>query len=287
MNMKPIHVLVITGYGINCQEETACAWELCGARALIAHLEDLVEGHVELRSFDAMVLPGGFSYGDHLGSGKALANKITHARLKEGRTLREEIMSFVDRGGHVLGICNGFQVLVKSGLLPGHGDIQECSLCQNMSGRFEDRWVRLKVSSRAAGGFLGGLESLFLPVRHGEGRFIARDASTLKRIEEEDLIVLQYAGSDGSPTMTYPENPNGSQLAIAGISDTTGRIIGIMPHPEAFLFPENHPYWTRLRETGTAMESDGLKFFRALSRKIQIQKGEITHDSESTDLCVR
>ena len=273
--MSRLRILVMTGYGINCQQETAHAFSLCGAEADIVHIEDIIGGMVSLADYQGLVIPGGFSYGDHLGSGKALANKISHARLGSGRTFLEEIGSFVDRGGHVLGICNGFQVLVKSGLLPGFSGQQEATLCQNSSARFEDRWVHLKINPRSCGGFLAGVESLFLPVRHGEGRFIPQDDSTGRRIAAENLIVMQYAGDDGQPAMAYPENPNGSHEAIAGISDATGHIIGIMPHPEAFLYAENHPRWSGIRElhrrNGTTPEEhgDGIIFFRALVNKIQ------------------
>jgi phosphoribosylformylglycinamidine synthase subunit PurQ / glutaminase len=272
--MEEIRSIVLTGYGINCQEETAHALLRCGSPAQIVHIDDLIGGRLELASFHLLVIPGGFSYGDHLGSGRALASRICHASLKSGKRLIDEVRTFVAGGGHILGICNGFQVLVKSGLLPALGEGQQVTLTGNKSGKFENRWVRLVLNGQAAGGAFASVERLYLPVRHGEGRFIG-PAPILEEVRRRNLVVMYYADDGGGATQEYPENPNGSMMAIAGICDLSGRVIGIMPHPEAFIYFENHPYWTRVarEEQGKGepvpTEGEGLLFFRALLQKIR------------------
>jgi len=277
--MELVKSLVITGYGINCQEETAYALSRAGSLPLIVHIDDLIGGAVLLTSFHLLVLPGGFSYGDHLGSGKALANRLCHASVRSGKRLIEEIRLFVAGGGHILGICNGFQVLVKSGLLPALGEGQEVTLTSNLSGIFEDRWVHLLVNRHSAGGAFSARERLFLPVRHGEGRFVA-SLQVLREMQRNNLILMQYTQGDGEVTEQYPGNPNGSRMSVAGICDVTGRVTGIMPHPEAFVHFENHPFWTRVarekRERGEAVpeDGDGLRFFEALGEKIRRRERE-------------
>ncbi len=258
--------LVLFGHGINCEEETAEAWRLAGAEARIAHVNDLVAGSLTLEGFDTLSLPGGFSFGDHLGSGLALARLLQHAR-PGGRSLVEQIRAFAAAGGFVLGICNGFQVLVKSGLLPdldADGKPQ-VSLIHNDSGRFEDRWVRLSPAANVAP-VSAGWGPLFLPVRHGEGKLLADDA-VLVRLKQEARVLFRYADAEGRPTDAYPQNPNGSADAIAGLCDASGRILGLMPHPEAFLSAWQHPFWTRLESLPEA--GDGLKIFSSIVSQLQ------------------
>ncbi|RSK46279.1 phosphoribosylformylglycinamidine synthase subunit PurQ [Hymenobacter perfusus] len=265
-NQQPVKALILTGFGINCEEEFAAAYRLVGAEATIVHLNQVLHGHVSIHDFDILNFPGGFSFGDDLGSGVVLANKLRYRRNAEGRTLLDDIREFVARGKYVLGICNGFQVLVKLGLLPDlSGTVTpEVTLTHNASGRYEDRWVKLKVNPTANTPFLKGLDALEVPVRHGEGRLIIQDAATRAAIEAGGLNCLSYTDFDGSPTDVYPFNPNGADLNCAGLTDTTGRVFGLMPHPEAFLSLYNHPDWARRKRQNPAIseEGDGLWLFR-------------------------
>ncbi len=250
-NVK-IRAIVTTGYGTNCEVEMAHAVRLGGADVVdIVHLSDLLDGSVRLADYQFLNLPGGFLDGDNLGAAQAGAHRLKYATIKgSDRRLIDEILEFVERGGLVLGICNGFQLLVKTGLLPGFdGDYTKrlVSLTYNDSGRFEDRWVTLTTNPDSPCIFTRGIDTLEVPVRHGEGKFVAKDDGVLERLKREGLIVFQYADpATLEATMAYPQNPNGSVEAIAGITDPTGRIFGLMPHPEAFTHRTNHPKWTRL-----------------------------------------
>lgn len=250
------NALVLTGYGINCDVETVHAFRLAGAEARRVHINDLIENKKLPEGFQILALPGGFSFGDDIASGKVLANKIKY-------NLREQLQEFLSQGKLIIGICNGFQVMVKMGLLPGfdgrYMDSQSITLTFNDSGRFEDRWICMKANPQSKCIFTIGIENLYLPVRHGEGRFVADSTETRRRLERNGHVALQYTGPDGRPTQEYPWNPNGSANAIAGICDETGRVFGMMPHPEAFLHRTNHPRWTReqLPEEGA-----GLAIFR-------------------------
>ncbi len=266
--MNPPRALVLTGFGINCEEELAAAWRLAGANARIAHLNEVFLGRVLLDDFQVVNLPGGFSFGDDLGSGKALANKLRYKRLPDGRSLLQALRRHRDRGGYLLGICNGFQVLVKLGLLPdsqGLGE-QEVTLTTNRSGRFEDRWVRCRVEPGTGTPFLRGQDLIELPVRHGEGRLLLRDDGVRQRILQGGLCCLRYCDAQGAPTCQYPLDPNGSDLHCAGLCDPSGRVLGMMPHPEAFLSLYNHPNWPALkrRDPGISEDGQGLTVFRSL-----------------------
>jgi phosphoribosylformylglycinamidine synthase I len=231
---------VVTGYGINADEELTLAFRMAGAGARRVHAGDLVADPGLLARFDILALPGGFSFGDHLGSGKVLAHLFR-------RSLRPAIEEFVGSGGLVIGICNGFQVLVKMGLLPNLSARwePEVSLVHNASGVFEDRWVRVAFDPASPCAWTRGVSPMDVPVRHGEGRFVAVER-VLTELEAAHLAAVRYVCRDGSAgPAAYPDNPNGSVDGIAGITDRTGRIFGLMPHPEAFLFRENHPEWTR------------------------------------------
>lgn len=254
--------LVLTGFGINCENETLSALKLAGAKhAEIVHISEIISGEKRLKNYQFIVFPGGFLDGDDLGSAKVQVNRFRHSlidRIK--RKLSDELMEFVEKDKLVLGICNGFQFMVKLGIIPminNNGFQQTATLTFNDSNRFEDRWVYLKVNQNSPCIFTNGISQLYLPVRHGEGKFVT-STKELSEIKKLNLYCLQYADEDGEPTMDYPLNPNGSMFSIAGISDKTGRLFGLMPHPEAFVFKTNHPNWTR-QEIG---EPDGLKIFK-------------------------
>jgi phosphoribosylformylglycinamidine synthase I len=265
-NEKRVQALILTGFGINCEEEFAAAYRLAGAEATIVHLNQVLHGQVSIHDYDILNFPGGFSFGDDQGSGVVLANKLRYRKKADGRTLLDDIKEFIARGKFVMGICNGFQVLVKLGLLPnlsGHVT-PEVTLTHNASGRYEDRWVRLKVNPNSHSPFLKGLDTLEVPVRHGEGRLIISGPDTRAEIEARALNCLAYTDYDGSPTDVYPFNPNGADLNCAGLTDTTGQVFGLMPHPEAFLSLYNHPDWARRKRAnpGLSEEGDGLRLFR-------------------------
>lgn len=242
--MINVKALVLAGYGLNCDNETAYALELAGASASRVHINSLIDGSVSLDDFQIMVFVGGFSWGDDHGAGV-----IQAVRLKTN--LGDKLLEFVDRGNLVLGICNGFQTLVNLGLLPGFaGDYKTRSIALtfNDCGNFRDSWVNLKVNSVSPCIFTKDMDYLELPIRHGEGKFYS-DESTLKRLVNSNQVAIQYSMLDGEiANSAFPYNPNGSVLDIAGICDPTGRIFGLMPHPEAYNHPTNHPNWTRRKE---------------------------------------
>jgi len=260
--------LIITGYGVNCEKEMALGYQLAGATATFAHINAVLQSKVNIFEYNIINFPGGFSFGDELGAAKALANKITFSKLKNGKTLREELVGFVHRNGYILGVCNGFQLLVRLGLLPNFSAEQEVSLAFNSSGKFEDRWVLHKINPLSPCVFTNGIDTIYLPVRHGEGKFCVKDSNILRQIQSENLDVLQYCDKEGKPTMDYPQNPNGSLESIGGICDRTGRIFGMMAHPEAFLLFYNHPKWTSIIKSGKpsvkglSQEGSGLAIFK-------------------------
>ncbi len=255
--VKP-RVLILRGPGTNCDEETAFAFEKAGARAARVHINRLLENQRLLEEYQILCIPGGFSYGDDIAAGKILANRIAHH-------LSEAWQAFHEAGKLILGICNGFQVLLKAGmLLPQEGPMgPPATLAWNDSGRFEDRWTRLKVVGNRCV-FLQGLDELYLPVAHAEGKFVARDQATLEHLDEGGYLVLRYRKSDGSSCedwskpIPYPDNPNGSMANVAGVCDGSGRIFGLMPHPERHIDPTQHPRWTR-GEAGPT--GDGMYIF--------------------------
>ncbi|MFP3982385.1 MAG: phosphoribosylformylglycinamidine synthase subunit PurQ [Desulfurivibrionaceae bacterium] len=271
--MLMVKAIVLTGFGTNCETEMAHACRLGGAEQVdIVHISELLNGEYSLDDYHFLNLPGGFLDGDDLGAAQAGAHRFNYAEVNPGgEPLRAQIMRFIEAGKLILGVCNGFQLLVKMGLLPGFDhryDQRLVSLTHNESGRFEDRWATLRVEENSPCVFTRGLSDLYYPVRHGEGRLVTRDQDTLNRLKDDNLIVLRYTDprSDNKPTMVYPYNPNGSPAAIAGICDPTGRIFGLMPHPEAFLYRTNHPRWTReeLSEEGQgiALFRNGINFIR-------------------------
>ncbi len=238
---KRVRALVLTGYGINCEQEMAHGYRLAGARVTIAHLSDVLEGDVNLDDFHILNFPGGFSFGDHLAAGRALADK-----LKVTRGFWSKLKKFVKDKKYIWGVCNGFQVMAKLGILPiieGKLGTSEFTLVSNDSGMFEDRWVRLRVNPKSPCIYTRNMTEIVLPCRHGEGKVVVRE-DLRDRLLEGNFVTLQYADEAGNPTETYPHNPNGSMAGIAGVCDASGRIFGLMPHPEAHLFFTNHPNWT-------------------------------------------
>ncbi len=263
--------LVLYGYGLNCDYETQFALERAGAEAVRVHTTELLENPASLWDYHLLAVPGGFSWGDDHGAGVILALRL---KLALGTVLKE----FIAAGRLVLGICNGFQVLVNLGLLPGFKGREGerlVALIPNDCGNFRDAWVHLKVlPSKCV--FTQGLELLELPIRHGEGKFYA-PREVLSELADGEQIVLKYATPSGAPAKgRFPENPNGSLLDIAGICDATGRVLGLMPHPEAHITSTQHPDWTLNAETWrrrgepySETEGAGLTFFKNAVRYLE------------------
>jgi len=234
---------ILTGFGINADVELAQAFRLAGAEANLLPVSSLVEEPWRLNDLQILAFPGGFSFGDHLGSGRVLALLIK-------QRLRDQLDEFTRKGGLILGVCNGFQTLVKLGILPNlKGDwTPETSLIGNDVGVFQDRWVGVSYNARNTSPWVKGLTDSDLPIRHGEGRFQVADAEVLKTLHRDNLVAVTYRGT----------NPNGAVDGIAGITDKTGRIFGLMPHPEAFVTRLNHPQWRRRADVGPL----GLEVFK-------------------------
>lgn len=251
--------LVLAGFGINCEIESKNALIFAGAKSVdIVHISELIDGKKRLKDYKLIVFPGGFLDGDDLGSAKVQVNRFKYAKIKDGKKrLIDDLIDFVAKDNLAIGICNGFQFMTKAGILPEPDFKQRATLTFNDSGKFEDRWVYLKVNKKSKCVFTDGLDGLYLPVRHGEGKFIC-DNDTLSKIIKENLVVLQYGDQNFNVTSEYPYNPNGSLNSIAGICDKSGRLFGLMPHPEAFIYKTNHPRWTR----ENIAEPDGLKIFK-------------------------
>lgn len=254
-------VAVLSGFGINCETETAAVFEMAGASADRIHVNHLVRGDSILSEYQILAIPGGFSFGDHLGSGRLLGN-----RLRFG--LREQVREFVKAGNPVIGICNGFQVLVKMGLLPGDKEVsltQTASLALNDSGQYENRWATLEFDPESPCVWTDGLERIRVPVRHGEGKFVTDNPSLMERWADAGQLVARYVDpedkypSSGDEILPYPTSPNQSWRNVAGVCDPSGLIFGLMPHPEA-----NHSTWlgaTWTREETTHGEGEGMPIF--------------------------
>jgi phosphoribosylformylglycinamidine synthase len=244
IGLRDIKALVLTGYGLNCDHETAYALKLAGADAVRIHINSLIDGSASLKDFQMLVFIGGFSWGDDHGAGV-----IQAVRLKNN--IGGQIIEFVEKGNLVLGICNGFQSLVNLGLLPGlehNYQRRSVALTFNDFGNFRDQWVTLKVNPASPCVFTRGIDQAELPVRHGEGKFFT-DETTLAKLWRNNQVSIQYALPDGElADGRFPFNPNGSISDIAGICDPTGRIFGLMPHPEGYNHWTNHPDWTRRKE---------------------------------------
>jgi len=269
---KTVRAIVIAGNGTNCEREVANACRLAGAECDIVHIAELLAGRVRLDDYHFLNLAGGFLDGDDLGSAKAGANRLHHAPVAgDGEHLAEQIRRFIAAGKLIMGVCNGFQLMVKMGLLPGlDGDYrtQRTTLTFNDGGRFEDRWVYLKVDPESPCVYTRGLQGIYLPVRHGEGKFVADSAATLEAVEASHLACLKYSDPGyRNPAMDYPLNPNGSMNAVAGLCDPTGRLFGLMPHPEAYVHRTHHPRWTR--EEDLPEEGMGLWLYQNAVRFIE------------------
>ncbi len=258
-----ISALVCTGHGINCERETRYALLLAGFdKVEFGHLNFLARGDIDIFQYNMIVFPGGFLDGDDLGAAQACANRIRHSYI-QGKRLIDLLKEFIDRKGLILGICNGFQLLTKLGMLPafnGEYEKRVMTLTANDNGRFEDRWVSLVVDADSPCIYTRGARKLYLPVRHGEGKLIGGDGDFCADLVRRNMAPLRYATPEGDvPTMEYPYNPNGSEAAIAAVCDETGRVMGLMPHPECYVNRLQHPRWTR---ESLPEEGDGLLIFK-------------------------
>lgn len=267
---KP-RVLIPSGYGLNCEEETAFGYRMLGADADIVHINDIIENPRMMQDYHIVAFIGGFVDGDHIASGKIHANRLRYR-------LGDELHKFIADEKLVIGTCNGFQTMVKAGILPALDkdyDTETITLTYNDSGKFEDRWVHLDANKKSKCIWTKGIEELYLPVRHGEGKIRVANDEILKRLESENQIALFYMNPQTGKhahESDYPYNPNGSVKGIAGVCDPTGRVFGMMPHWEAFMSPYNHPSWTRLKALGR-LPSEGLG--------IQIARNGITYAKEN------
>jgi len=254
-----VRVLILTGLGLNCEAETEAAFRMVGASPERVHLLDVLEseGTPRLAGYAILGFVGGFAFGDHLGAGFVFANKIRWR-------LYEQLLEFIERGGLALGICNGFQTLVRLGMLPGlDGDYRtpRATLAPNDRLGYRDAWVRLAFDPDSPCVWTRGLTGMDLPARHGEGKFLTESPALLERLESARQVAARYVDPDGRPTQEWPHNPNGSPRAVAGVCDPSGRLFGLMPHPDAYLYPFHHPRWQR--EGGPeSKEGEGLAIFR-------------------------
>lgn len=274
-----VRVAVLFGFGINCDRETAAVFDMVGGTSERLHVNNLVQGNRSLEEFDILAVPGGFSFGDHLGSGRLLGNRLRFA-------LRDQLQTFVNSGKPIIGICNGFQALVKTGLLPGPESaslepdlIQRASLTLNNTGRYEDRWVTLEFDSESPCIWTKGIQRIECPVRHGEGRFVMPTDADLDRLSSNHQLTVRYvdplteSGSGLSDDLLpFPLSPNGSMRNIAGICDPTGLVFGLMPHPEAFYTMWLHPEHTSMNLEDDQWEGSGLQIFRNAVEYVRSQR---------------
>jgi len=246
--MSTVKVLVLRAPGTNCDNETAFAFQQAGASPELHHINRLIRREVHLADYQIMVIPGGFSYGDDIAAGKIQANEMK-ARLGS------DIQRFIEKGGLILGICNGFQVLAKAGYLatPAKDGLPPFTLTNNDSGRFECRWIHMVANPKSKCVFTSGIERMYLPIAHGEGKLVAEPAELPKL-----NVALRYCDENGKIVTTYPDNPNGSMDNIAGIADATGRVFALMPHPERYIRGTQNPHWTK---TGITEYGDGMPIF--------------------------
>lgn len=257
-----IKVLIPTGLGLNCEEETAQVFRRFGVEPDLVHLTDLFTHRHPHRisSYQVMAFIGGFAYGDHVAGGLVLATRM-RAHLKD------DLSAFLGNGGLAIGICNGFQTLVRLGLLPGpdegeHDFVQRADLGPNDRLGYRNSWVRCKVEAKTHCLWTRGLDEIDLPARHGEGKFLLESPELFERLEARGQVALRYIDAKGQPTEQWPDNPNGSRSGIAGVTDRSGRVLGLMPHPEAFEHPWVHPHW-RHHARPEAMTPTGIEIFRA------------------------
>ncbi len=255
---REVRVLVMTGYGLNCEAETAAGFSMVGADVTRAHAAEVFSGGADaLAGYHVLAFIGGFSFGDHIASGRVYANRLRYR-------LGDRLARFIDDGGLAIGICNGFQTMVKLGLLPAVGRArgsglaeQTASLLHNDRLGYRDAWVRLVIDPDSPCVWTRGLAAhglLSVPSRHGEGKLVFADEALAREVAESRLIPVRYADEDGRPTERWPDNPNGSPGGAAGLCDASGRLFGLMPHPEAYLYPEAHPDWLRQRDADALPE---------------------------------
>ncbi|HWY79596.1 MAG TPA: phosphoribosylformylglycinamidine synthase subunit PurQ [Candidatus Sulfotelmatobacter sp.] len=259
--MNQPKALIFSGYGLNSEEETAYGFELAGAMTEIVHINDIIDGKKKLANYQILSFPGGFAYGDDTGAGNAYASKVKNH-------LWETIQNFIQKDKLIIGICNGCQIIMNLGLIPafyGNYDDREVAVVNNTSARFSNRWVDMKVVSDTP--WLKGIDTLSLPIAHGEGNFFT-SKENLKHLQNNKQIALQYINGDICTYLNLPTNPNGSIADIAGITDETGRILGLMPHPERGMFFVQRPDWQLIKETNRRTkkqlptEGPGLQIFK-------------------------
>ncbi len=243
-NNKP-KILVLSGYGLNCEEETKFAFEKAGGIANIVHINDLISAPNMLEQYQILAFPGGFSYGDDTGSGKAYANKFKNH-------LKEELEEFLKRDTLVIGICNGFQIITNLGILPG-------ALTYNTGGKYIDRWVDLKVVGKSP--WLGKIKKISLPIAHGEGCYVI-DKKEYGGMQKKKQIAFKYEKGEVCKFQDLEANPNGANYDIAGVLAYNGRVLGMMPHPERAMFPEQSPLWQSKKKNEKKKDGDGLEIFR-------------------------
>ena len=258
--MKKVKAIVLRAAGINCDRETEDALELAGAEAQRVHINRIIEDKSALEKCQILVFPGGFSYGDDVAAGKILANQIVHH-------LYEPVQKFIDASKLVLGICNGFQVLVKAGILPGNEQSEgqdTVTITYNDSNKFEDRWVHLAPQTEKCI-FIEPGRQIYLPIAHAEGKVVTKDEAALETLKSERYVAFKYVDEKGEEG-PYPVNPNGSMDSIAGLTDSTGRVLGLMPHPERHVRRTQHPHWTRLKDK---TDGDGMTIFNNAVKYVQ------------------
>lgn len=258
--MRTVKTIILRTAGTNCDKETAFAFKKAGSETDLVHINELVRREKQLKDYHILAIPGGFTYGDDISSGKILANEL---KFK----LENDIRKFTREGKLVIGICNGFQVLVKAALLPnisGTFENIESTLTLNDSNKFEDRWIHLQRPRSSKCVWTKGIDNVIeLPIAHGEGKFIPIDKNILNTMKKEGLIVFEYVTGNGRPAKGYPDNPNGSTDNIAGICDQTGRVFGLMPHPERHIDNYQHPCWTRKNVKNKEKNTgDGFDIFK-------------------------
>jgi len=252
--MAQPQVIVLRAPGTNCDQETGYAFTQAGAKVDYIHINQLMEKPDVLSGYQILCLPGGFSYGDDIAAGRVLASQMQS-------TLAAAIGEFHAAGKLVLGICNGFQILIKTGFLLPRDDFGlPATLTWNNHGRFIDCWVNLKTDNEKCV-FLKGIDQMYLPIAHAEGQFVARSEAVMEGLKSNHQLALSYCREDGSndEVIEFPANPNGSKMNVAGVCDDSGRIFGLMPHPERHIDPTHHPRWTR---EGLADEGEGLAIFK-------------------------
>ena len=263
--MQEVKAIVLRAAGINCDLETEYALALAGAKAKRLHINAIIARPDVLEACQILVFPGGFSYGDDVAAGKILANQVIHH-------LSDAVRKFIEDGKLVLGICNGFQVLVKAGILPGvvnnesqaKGNGRQVTITYNDSGKFEDRWVYLQPGTERCV-FIEPGKRIYLPIAHGEGKVVTENDEVLEKLKSRGHIGFRYVDANGDYGQ-YPVNPNGSTDSIAGLTDATGRVLGLMPHPERFVRHTQHPHWSRLKDKDRA---DGMTIFNNAVRFVK------------------